>query len=178
MMQRAFLYRLFRHSKPAFILAVCFILFYAATISKRMDMIFFPYNNMYAIDFSGNSTTGTYALKINGNPVKITGNLYWKKDMLETSLNGYCRYLKHNRKVFLHDYIPTKFNDEQLQHLLLEKLTPDESKAGRWPYWFAGTAGYPLNPGTEIEFMEYRFNLAGGKAVLLDSTSIHKTIFR
>lgn len=178
MMHRAFLYRLFRHSKPAIILAVCFILFYAVSISKKMDMIFFPYNNMYAIDFSGNTTTHTYALKINGNPVKITGNLYWKKDMLETSLNGYCRYIKHGRKVFLHDYIPYKFKNEQLQHVLVEKLTPDEHLAYKWPYWFARTAGYPLKPGDDIEFMEYRFNLSDGKAVIFDSSSIYKTIIR
>ncbi len=178
MMQHAYLYRLFRHSKPAFIFVVCFILFYAATISKKMDMIFFPYNNMYAIDFSANAGSSTYAIKINGNPVKITGNLYWKKDMLETSLNGYCRYLKHNRKVFLHDYIPYKFKNEQLQHRLIDKLTPGEKQAYQWPKWFANAAGYMLKPGDEIEFMEYRFNLADGQAAMLDSAAIYKTTFR
>lgn len=177
-MKHSFLYRLFKHSLPAFVFAAIFLLFYAITINKKMDMIFFPYNNMYAIDFSGTSTSSTYAMKINGNQVTITHNLYWKKDLLETSLNGYCRYLQHNRKVFLDDYLSYKFSNEQLRNLLTSHLTPDDSTAVNWPYWFAKTAGYTLPAGSEIEFLQYHFNLRDHKAVLLDSVSIYKTILK
>ena len=100
-------------------------------------MLFFPYNSMYAIDFTKKNTASTYALKINGSPVKITNNLYWKKDLLETSLNAYCRYLQHDHTVFLNDYISYKFKNKRISDLLLSRLIPDKAEALQWPLWYA-----------------------------------------
>ena len=107
-----------------------------------MDMIFFPYNNMYAIDFNKANTASTYALKINAIPVTITKNLYWKKDFLETSLNAYCTYIKHGNKLFLDEYIKYRFQNERLQTFLINKLTPDKIDTAKWLYWYADAAGH------------------------------------
>jgi len=176
-MKQLFLYRLFKHSKWAFAFIVLFLIFYAISFYKKMDMIFFPYNSMYAIDFTRANTASTYALKINGNPVKITNNLYWKKDLLETSLNAYCRYLKHDNNIFLNYYIVYRFKNKMIRELLLSRLIPGKKEARQWPLWYARTAGYEIPDTTTLEFMQYDFLFCNNKALLKDSTSIYKTIF-
>ncbi len=141
-----------------------------------MDMVFFPYNSMYAIDFKKNNTAATYAIKINGEPVKITHQPYWKKDMLETSLYGYCKYIMHDRTVFLDDYINRKFSNEQARNILLRGLTPGKTGTGNWPYWYGKFAGYVVPVNAAIELWQYNFSYENGQAVLTDSISIYKTI--
>ena len=176
-MQKTYLFRLFRHSKAGFLFVAGFIIFYSIVFTKKMDMMFFPYNNMYAIDFYHSSVATTYGMKINGQLVAFTKNLYWKKDLLETSLNAFCRYLEHDNKVFMDDYIASKFKGSK-QAFLLRQLTPSRESANNWPYWFANAAGYDLKPGDGIEFVEYRFNMADGRALCTDSSVIFKTNWR
>lgn len=140
-------------------------------------MMFFPYNNMYAIDFYHAPVATTYGMKINGRLVRFTNNFYWKKDLLETSLNAYCRYLKHGNKVFLHDYISAKFSGKQ-QEFLFRQLTPSRESANKWPYWFANSAGYSLKEADEIAFLQYDFTLDNGRAVCNDSSVIFKSYWK
>ena len=175
-MKQLFLYRLFKHSRTGFVLIALFLICYATSFYKKMDMIFFPYNSMYTIDFTKTNTTSTYAVKINNNPVKITNHLYWKKDFLETSLNAYCRYIKQDHKVFLDDYIAYKFKNKTVSDFLLNRLVPDKSTTLQWSAWYAHSAGYEVPPGAAIEFMQYDFLLENNNALLKDSLSIHKTI--
>jgi len=175
-MKQFFLYRLFKHSKWGFAFIIIFLAGYAVTYFKKMDMVFFPYNSMYAIDFNKTNAATTYALKINNRPVRITRNLYWKKDFLETSLNGYCRYLKHDRNVFLDDYLHYRFADEKLRQNLLDHLTPAKAVARDWPAWYARAAGYDMPPAATIEFMQYDFVMQNEQALLKDSSSIYKTV--
>ena len=139
-------------------------------------MILFPYNSMYAIDFNKTTHSRTYAMKINNEKVNITNNLYWKKDLLETSLNGYCRYLQNGRNVFLNEYLNYRFSNERLRNSLLNRLIPDKQAAMQWPNWFANEAGYTIPSNATIEFIEYNFMLEKTNAVLKDSISIYKTI--
>jgi hypothetical protein len=176
-MKQLFLYRLLKHSTPAFIFVVLFISFYAITFFKKMDMVLFPFNNMYTVDFTKNKTATTYAMKINGNMVKITHQPYWKKDFLETSLNVYSKYIRYHRKVFLDDYIPYKFHNEQTRKILLHGLTPDKTTAMSWPAWYVHFAGYNLPANSTIELTQYNFLLDKEQAVLKDSISIFKEIF-
>ncbi len=141
-----------------------------------MDMIFFPYNSMYAIDFTKNNNASTYAMKLNGNKINITHHLYWKKDFLETTLFGYYKYLKHDRKVFMDDYILQKFKSEDVRSILLKRLTPDKTSAMNWPQWYAEFAGYAIPSKATIELMEYRFIFDKEQAFITDSISIYKTI--
>ncbi|CAN5724019.1 hypothetical protein BH11BAC4_BH11BAC4_23130 [soil metagenome] len=175
-MERLFLYRLLKHSKWGFAFTIIFMLCYALTYYKKMDMIFFPYNSMYAIDFTKTESTTTYAMKINSVPVRITEKLYWKKDMLETSLNGYCRYLKNGKHVFLFDYVHYRFSNEQLQQWLLSNLTPVEKAVENWPAWYAAMAGYSIPGGATIEFVQYDLVLDKDRALLKDSIGIYKII--
>lgn len=174
-MKQFFLYRLFKHSKPAFVFVILFLAWYSIVFYKKMDMIFFPYNSMYAIDFTKNNTASTYAMKINGSRINITDHLYWKKDFLETTLYGYCKYIRHGQKVFMDDYINQKFNREEVKNILLKRLTPGNISAMNWTQWYAGFAGYKIPQKATIELMEYQFIFDKGKALITDSISIYTT---
>jgi c-di-AMP phosphodiesterase-like protein len=174
-MKQFYLYRLFKYSTPAFIVVILFLVWYSVVFYKKMDMIFFPYNSMYAIDFTKNNTASTYAMKLNGNRINITHQLYWKKDFLETTLSGYCKYLKHDRKVFMDDYINQKFKRVEVRNILLNRLTPEILSAMKWPQWYAAFAGYPARSKATVELMEYHFLFDKGQAILTDSISIYKT---
>ena len=131
---------------------------------------------MYAVDFGKGNKTETFAFKLNNNPVKITGNPYWKKDLLETSLHAYAMYMQHGQKVFLDDYLAYKFPGKKMQALLVNRLTPGKIPATEWPGWFAKASGYKVQAGDSIELMQYDFTMEKGKAHLIDSISISKSI--
>lgn len=175
-MKQIFLFRLFRHSKLAFFLTVAFVILYVITFCKKMDMVFFPYNSMYTIDFSGTTGSTTYGMKINGTLVKITGQPYWKKDFLETSMNGFCRFVKNGNKVFMEDYINHKFSGGQTKRYLLNTLVPPRSATGEWPSWYGQFAGYEVPRNAVIEILEYQFALKDDKLTLKDSTVIYKSV--
>ena len=141
-----------------------------------MDMVFFPYNSMYSVDFSKTNTATTYAMKINGEPVKITHQPYWKKDFLETALYGYCKYIMHERTVFLDGYISMKFSNEQIRNILLNNLTPGKTTTSSWPRWYGHFAGYAVPANAAVELWQYNFRYENGQAELTDSISIYKTI--
>lgn len=175
-MKQVYLYRLFRYSKVGFSFLMLFILIYAITFYKKMDMIFFPYNAMYAVDFQHSNKASTYAMKLNGNLVKITRHLYWKKDFLETSLHAYAQYLQKDRRVFLDDYLTYKFKNDHVRSVLSNGLTPNREDAIQWPSWFIKTAGYDPIHGSILEILRYDFLLDHQKAILYDSARIYKSI--
>ena len=175
-MNRLFLYRLFKYSKPAFALVIMFLVWYSIVFYKKMDMVFFPYNSMYAIDFTKNNTASTYAMKLNGSRINITHHLYWKKDFLETTLLGYCKYIRHGQKIFMDDYIEQKFKNESIRNKLFNCLTPDKVAVMNWPRWYGWFAGYTVPPKATVELMEYQFRFENDRASLTDSISIYKTI--
>ena len=138
-------------------------------------MLFFPYNGMYSIDFTKSNTATTYAMKVNGALVKISHNLYWKKDFLETSLYGYCRYVKNDRRVFLAGFLDQRYNGK-LHNILMQGLTPDKTQAMKWPQWYMQFAGYEIPAHATIELMQYDFHYETARSVITDSISIYKTI--
>jgi len=158
-----------------FLFVVLFIAFYSLVFYKKMDMVFFPYNSMYTIDFTRDNTATTYAMKINGSNISITDRLYWKKDFLETSLYGYCKYISRGNTVFLEDYLRQRFSNTVVRSILLNRLTADKTTALDWPHWYGRFAGHDIPPKASIELWQYNFKYEAGKALLKDSISIYKT---
>jgi hypothetical protein len=174
-MRNIFIYRLFKYSPQACVVVLLFIASYAVVFYKKMDMVFFPYNSMFTIDFTKTSKSVTYAVKLNGQLVKITHQPYWKKDFLETSLYGYCKYISSGRTVFLDGYIKQKFGDEKIRDLLLKNLTAGKEAAMDWPSWYCKFAGYSVPSKSNIELMQYHFSFENNQATITDSISIYKT---
>ncbi len=130
---------------------------------------------MFTIDFNKSYLASTYAVKINGKPVKITRQLYWKKDFLEASLMNYSKYLQNNNTVYMERYLRYKIHNKKTLDFLLGRLCPDKTAMKSWLYWYAGFAGYSVVPGATIELLQYNFNYHSDTAVLKDSVSIYKT---
>ena len=93
-MNKIFLYKLFKESKIFFLFAVIFISGYAIVLNKQMDMLVFPHNSMFAKNTSHESVTTTFAVKLNGKLIKITDDLYIKKDFSENSLQVFSKWIK------------------------------------------------------------------------------------
>ncbi len=174
-MKNLFLIKLFQHSKPAFVFVMLFLIGYSITFWKKMDMMFYPYNSMFSIDFNKNYTASTYAAKLNEERVKITNQLYWKKDFLEATITNYAKYIQHNRAVFLDDYLNYKITNNSTRSFFSERLIPERNVAMKWPYWYCNFAGYTAPKNSNIELIQYTFLFSEGKAVITDSTSIYKT---
>ena len=175
-MNRIYIYRLFRHSKMAFAFVVIFLFIYAVVFFKNMDMIFFPYNNMFA-DKTAEIRPAAYAVKANGKLIKITTQPYWKKDFLEASLASYCKYKKRGNALFLDDYLSSHTHNIYNSGFFLKRLTPEKKDADRWPLWFIHFAGYKTKPGVAVELIEYNFIYKSDDAFLNDSATIYKTTF-
>ncbi len=139
-------------------------------------MVFFPYNSMFTFDFTKTKTSVTYSVKLNGEIIQITHQPYWKKNFLETSLYGYCKYISSGRTVFLDGYIKQKFRDEKIRDLLLNNLTPGKEASMDWPSWYCKFAGYSVPSKSNIELIQYNFSFENERAAITDSISLYKTI--
>ncbi len=174
-MRTLFLHKLFKYSKTGFAFVLMFILCYVVFFSKKIDTTFFPYNSMFTIDFNKNHRTVVYAVKIDGTPVKITHQPYWKKDFLEESLINYCKYKKNNDTGFVENYLYSKISNKRDRAFLLERLTPGKAGPNQWLPWYIKFAGYPVHAKSMIELVQYEIIYESNVAILKDSASVYKT---
>jgi hypothetical protein len=174
MLKQTYLYRLFIHSKIGFVIVLLILSFYIVTFHKGMDMIFFPYNGMFAIDFETTNKAFTYAINLNGKMVHITDKLYWKKDFLESSLNNYAGYIKNEQTLYLENYLKQKNAGKGA----LRNLLPQKELASHWPLWFISFAGYSYSMPVKVEIVQYNYVFKDGKAVLTDSASVYSNYFK
>ena len=173
-MKKIFLYRLFHESKIFFPFAVAFILAYAVVLNKQMDMLLFPINSMFSTNSKQDFSTSTYAVKINGNIVKITNDPYLKKDFSENSLQIFSKWIKADRKNFMSELLKRKIADTTKRNLLFKKLIPPNQTLETWPIWFLNFHNHKINTGDKIEIWEYRFKLEKDNFLLQDSSLITK----
>lgn len=173
-MNKIFLYRLFKESKFFFIFAVLFILAYVIVLRKQMDMLFFPINSMFSNNSSKDLSTSTYAVKLNSKIVKITDDLYLKKDFSENSLQVFSKWVKGGGKDLMTGLLERKISDSVKRQPYLNKLTPPKTTIETWPVWFVKFHHLPVKMGDNIEIWEYKFDLVYKKFVLIDSSLITK----
>lgn len=175
-MKQYFLYRLFKHSLAAFIFIVAFISLYGYFFNKKMDMVLFPYNSMYAVDFTKQYAASTYAFKLNGKLVNITQNPYWKKDFLEASLLSFAKYKQNNDEVYMQQYLQTVVPNKEKREFLSSKLSPSKFAVASWPAWFIRFAGYSVNDSDSIQLLQYDFTFQGNNVILKDSSIIELSV--
>lgn len=174
-MRQLFLYKVFQYSKIWFVFIVVFLVCYSILFYKKMDTVFFPYNNMFAIDFTKDNSSSVIRLRLDGIPVKISDKPYWKKDFLEESLINYTRYKKQGDEVFMEKYLRQTIHKEAARNFLIERLCPDKKTAATWLRWYLQFAGYEIQSYSEAELIQYNLNFEGHKLVIKDSVSILKT---
>ena len=175
-MKRLYLYQLGRHSKPASVAAILFILCYAVLYSKKMDMALFPYNRMFATVPENNRSSKIYVVKMNNNRIGYTKNLYWKKDFLEQAATKFALYRINDHKNFMDLYLSQKITDTGTRKFLAERLTPQQPILKKWAKWYCSYAGHSVPPGSVVSLIEYTMNFDQPQPYLLDSTEITSII--
>ncbi len=127
---------------------------------------------MYSVDFTKQYSASAYAFKLNGNLVKITKNLYWKKDFMEASLLSFARYKLNNDEEYMQRYLQAAIPNKVRRNFLLSRLSPSKQAAAAWPSWFIQFAGYNVNDSDSIQLIQYDFIFLGNKVMLKDSSII------
>lgn len=173
-MNKFFLYRLFKESKIFFLFSIFFMLGYAVALSKQMDMLFFPLNSMFSDNTMTGFSTTTYAVKLNGKVVKITDDMYLKKDFSEGTLQVFSKWIKADTKDFMTELLKRKIIDSVKRKAYLDKLTPPKTTAQTWPIWFLSFHHIKINLGDNIAIWQYRFDLINKHFILKDSSLITK----
>lgn len=171
-MHHLYLLRLYRHSKIGFIAAVLFVCVYTLLLLKRMDMMLFPYNAMFAYNRSAVDSGIVYRVKANDQPVLFTTFAYWKKDLLETSAFVYGRYVEADRKVYLEQYLLSK--PALFQCNLLHALYPGRASTAGWYRWYAAMAGMP--GATQFSMWKYRLKQHNNRMQAIDSVCLETRI--
>lgn len=175
-MNSFFLYRLYKHSKFAFVFVISFIAIYIICISKKMDMMFFPYNNMFSNTITSNKTVTTYFLKVNDKKIPYTHFMYWKKDFSEETLTNYASYIKNNNSNYLESYIDQKLSDKNKSKWLKDKLSPKTISFFQWASWYASFANSSILQNQKFELVEYNIKFTENMPSIVDSSIIYSSI--
>ena len=175
-MKKLFLYRLYKEFKMFFIFTVLFIAGYVVALKKDMDMLLFPLNSMFSNNATTDFSTSTYAIKLNGNLVKITDDPYLKKDFSENSLQVFSKWIKADGKDLMTGLLEKRIADSTKRAFFLSKLTPPKQTVETWPIWFLKFHQIKIKTSDNIEIWEYNFNFQKNQFVLKDSSLITKQI--
>lgn len=169
-MKQTYLYQLYKYSRPACWLVLLFIISYGLFFFKKMDMMLFPHNSMFAYNPAVTvNHASTYGIRVNDSLVKTTSFLYWKKDFVESALSAYAKYEEAGRQVYLQQYFASNhFMPGEIE----KKLLPDEKEATRFLPWLLNFIGYSTGDHTKISLYRYDFTFTNGSAVLQDSLLI------
>jgi hypothetical protein len=172
-MTSTFLYKLLKQSKWAFAGLVLYVAVYFTCMYKKMDMAFFPYNNMYSNTRTNELTC--YYLKINNQRISYTHFMYWKKDFLEQSVTKYADYLNYHQNNYLSVYINEKVKNKNQNAVLKNALTPGKVDFKNWANWYATYAGMNVQPNDDFELVKYKLQIKNGLSSILDSIILCST---
>ncbi len=170
-----FIIRLYHHSRFAFVIVALYLILYAFFFIKKMDMVVFPYNSMFAIDFSDNNTSETYQLKIDGKAVRFTNKWWWKKDFMETSLKRYALLL-HDTP-YIEKYIAYAYANKSYRELFLNQLKPSTTDKSKWLFWYAKFGNVNLKKGQVFSIWQYRLHFEK-EIISIDSSLIFTQSFK
>ena len=173
-MKKIFLYRLFKESKKFFGFAIIFIAGYAIVFCKQMDMLVFPINSMFSNNTAKDFSTITYAVKLNGNIVKITEDPYLKKDFSENSSQVFSKWITADGKDLMTGLLEKRIKDSSKRKIFLSKLTPALNTTQTWPVWFLKFHNLKIEKGDNIEIWKYKFKFEKNQFQLSDSSLIIK----
>ena len=156
------MFRLFNYAKPAFVLVCVFVLWYLVLFYKKMDMMLFPYNNMFSEQIQEAPPT-TYFVKMNGQFIPYSHFMYWKKDFLEQAGYKFQDYISKGKKNHVEQFILEKSWSPSLQKQLVERLTPSKLGFSEWVIWYATFANKQIPSHAQFELVACNaiFNKAG-----------------
>ena len=141
-----------------------------------MDMIVFPYNDMFSSQIQNSTFKKCYFVKLNNDRIKFTDFPYWKKDILEQAPLKYANYINNNNQNQLSFFLKSKINDSSTFFFLESRLIPSYKNPSDWLIWHASFSGNKINKGDSIALVEYSISTKTVFPILTDSFTICKTI--
>jgi hypothetical protein len=167
-----FFRKLYSQSRPGFVIAGLFVIFYAFFFFKMMDMTVFAYNGMFVRKASEKQATA-YALKINNKILPTSHKLWWKKDFLESSLIGFSEYLEREQSTYLQHYLSQKMDNPIAKQFFLSRLTAQDVDALAFVRQYALKAGYIVQPADKLEIARYQLHFGADGVQITDSSIIY-----
>jgi hypothetical protein len=143
-----------------------------------MDMIAFPYNDMFSSKIQHSKFKKCYFVKLNNDRIKFTDFPYWKKDLLEQAPLKYANYINNKHQNQLSVFLKTKFKDSGTLFFLESKLIPLQNETSDWLTWYANFSENKLKNGDSISLVEYSIFTESNFPVITDSFTICKSIIK
>jgi hypothetical protein len=141
-----------------------------------MDMIVFPYNDMFSSQIQHSTFKKCYFVKLNNDRIKFTDFPYWKKDILEQAPLKYVNYINNNNQNQLSFFLKSKIHDSSTLFFWESKLAPIQKDPSDWLIWYIRFSGNKINKSDSISLVEYNVSIATNFPILMDSFIICKTI--
>jgi hypothetical protein len=143
-----------------------------------MDMIVFPYNDMFSSQIQHSTFKKCYFVKLNNDRIKFTDFPYWKKDILEQAPLKYANYINNNNQNQLSFFLKSKIHDSSNLFFWESRLTPSQKDPSVWLIWYVRFSGNKINKNDSISLVEYSINTTTSVPLLIDSFSICKSIIK
>ena len=141
-----------------------------------MDMIVFPYNDMFSSQIENSTFKKCYFVKLNNDRIKFTDFPYWKKDILEQAPLKYANYINNNNQNQLSFFLKSKIHDSSNLLFWESRLTPSQKDPSDWLIWYVRFSGNKINKNDSISLVEYNVSTTTEFPMIMDSFIICKTI--
>jgi hypothetical protein len=141
-----------------------------------MDMIVFPYNDMFSSQIENSTFKKCYFVKLNNDRIKFTDFPYWKKDILEQATLKYANYINNNNQNQLSFFLKSKIHDSSNLFFWESRLTPSQKDPSDWLIWYVKFSGNKINKNDSISLVEYNVSTTTEFPMIMDSFIICKTI--
>jgi len=141
-----------------------------------MDMIVFPYNDMFSSQIENSTFKKCYFVKLNNDRIKFTDFPYWKKDILEQAPLKYANYINNNNQNQLSFFLKSKIHDSSNLFFWESRLTPSQKDPSDWLIWYVRFSGNKINKNDSISLVEYNVSTTTDFPMIMDSFIICKTI--
>ncbi len=136
-------------------------------------MVFFPYNDMFSGYENPELTHEIFRLKVNGHPLPVTDLPYWKKDLLEVSVNKFANYSLHDKRNRLSIYFEDQSRKKIFPQWFRQNLLPDDVQFNKWGRWYVQKCGWGvLHANDTLSIMKYEGKLFDHQFYILDSSII------
>jgi hypothetical protein len=148
---------------------------YITLFYKKMDMMPFPYNNMFSQQ-NQETTHTTYFVKLNGKLIPYTSFMYWKKDFIEQAGYKYHEYIGLQQKNYLANYIAVKPWSPSTKALLEQRLTPSKLDFPTWVKWYTTFANAAIPKHAQFELVAYSAKFNSNQTYEFQSETISNCI--
>ena len=161
--------------KPIYVAAIIYLTTWFFFVSKKMDFILFPYNDMFSGHSISSDTFCHYGLKQNGKLVNITDKPYWKKDLLEQSIKNYAFFLKHQNAQYSDVFFNSRKEKYPFLNPIYNQLKTQNFRFEDWAVWYLDQSGEKANNLDRLELVKYNWYNHQSKVFLIDSSVIKST---